>query len=400
MLGPSPRLTHDPPATADVVIVGGGVAGLATAYFATRAGLSAVVVERRPAIASLSTSAATGGFRAQFDNPHEMRLVRESLEFYGHFARETGLDGWDLGVMPQGYLFCAFEAATAEKQRALVERQRQWGLTDVELLGSRDVRSRWPWLSERVLQARYRAADGWLDPKRLATGYAAASQAPCVTDTEVTQIQQHGGRITGLVTSRGTITAGAVVLAGGPFSGVLAATAGLDLPITPTRRCRLVMPEVPEVPADAPMTIDEESGAHWRPWRGGAHGMLTVPDVAAEAPLDVVPASDRFAFALLDPASPTALARLTPFWERVWQRQSQHWFIRAGQYDDTPDRRPLLGATTVPGLFLNTGHSGHGVMSSAGCARLVVEAIRGALAPELAPFRHDRAFEPRDPAAL
>ncbi len=397
---PLPRLTHELPPTADVAIVGGGIAGLATAFFAKRAGLSAVVLERRPALGSLSTSAATGGFRLQFDNPHEIATVRESLDFYQRFESETGLTGWDLGLTPQGYLLCAFEAATAARQRARVEAQRGWGVTDVELLDVRQVRSRWPWLSERVISATYRAGDGWLDPKRLAMGYAAASEAPCVVDTEVTGFLAQGARVTGLATTAGPVNAGAVVVAGGPFSGVLAQLAGIQLSISPTRRFRLVLPDVPEAPQDAPMTIDEDSGAHWRPWQGGAHGMWTQSDVPCEAPLDDVPQSDAFAFALLDPSSPTALARLSPFWARVWERHSQHWIIRSGQYDDTPDRRPLLGATSRPGLFLNTGHSGHGVMSSAACARITLDAIRGAASPADQAFGWDRAFMPTDPTAL
>ncbi len=396
----SPRLTHELPRTVDVAILGGGIAGLATAFFAHRAGLTSVVIERRTALASLSTSAATGGFRLQFDNPHEIATVRESLEFYQRFESETGLADWDLGWMPQGYLLCAFEAATEARQRRRVEAQRAWGVTDVELLDAREVRVRWPWLSERVISATYRAGDGWLDPKRLAIGYAAASGEPCVMGTEVHGFLESGQRITGLRTSRGDLSAGAIVLAAGPFSGTIAQLAGVALPISPTRRYRLILPDVPEAPADAPMTIDEESGAHWRPWRGGAHGMWTRPDVPSEAPLDDVPPSDAFAFALLDPASPAALARLSPFWAGVWRRQSLHWSIRAGQYDDTPDRRPLLGASSRAGLFVNTGHSGHGVMSSAACARITVDAIRGVLAHEANPFRFDRIFEPADPASL
>lgn len=144
MHDPSPRLTHQLPRTVDVAIVGGGIAGLATAFFAKRAGLSAVVIERRPALGSLSTSAATGGFRLQFDNPHEIATVRESLDFYQRFETETGLAGWDLGLTPQGYLFCAFEAATAERQRVRVAAQRAWGVTDVELLEARELGARWP----------------------------------------------------------------------------------------------------------------------------------------------------------------------------------------------------------------------------------------------------------------
>jgi choline dehydrogenase-like flavoprotein len=76
---PEPSVTYldAPPPTADVVIVGGGIVGCATAFFAMRAGLHVVVLERRPALSTLTTPASTGAFRLQFDNPAEIALVRE-----------------------------------------------------------------------------------------------------------------------------------------------------------------------------------------------------------------------------------------------------------------------------------------------------------------------------------
>ena len=118
-----PECSHELPPSADLVIVGGGVIGAATAYFAARAGLRAVVLERRPALGSLSTSAATGAFRAQFDNVDEMALVLEGIAFHLRFAQETGLEGWDLGMRTQGYLWCARRPETVVRQRELVERQ-------------------------------------------------------------------------------------------------------------------------------------------------------------------------------------------------------------------------------------------------------------------------------------
>jgi sarcosine oxidase subunit beta len=97
-----------------------------------------------------------------------------------------------------------------------------------------------------------------------------------------------------------------------------------------------------------------------------------------------------FAFSVLDPSTPTALARIAPFWRDVWDRGSDHWLLQAGQYTMTPDRRPLIGGTLVHGLFVNTGYSGHGVMASPAASRLVVAAITGAAEPN--PFRPDRAF--------
>jgi sarcosine oxidase subunit beta len=78
--------SSEPPRTADLVVVGGGVVGTATAFFAARAGLETVLLEKRPALGTLSTSAATGAFRLQFDNREELELVRESVTFFRHFA--------------------------------------------------------------------------------------------------------------------------------------------------------------------------------------------------------------------------------------------------------------------------------------------------------------------------
>src|SRR5918996_4259226 len=131
---PTVRFADAPPATADVVVIGGGVIGCATAFFAARAGLSVVVLERHAALATLTTPVSTGAFRLQFDNPEEIATVREGVELFGRFAERTGLDGWDLGLRHAGYLFCSLTDATLARSRRLVERQRGWGLTDVELL--------------------------------------------------------------------------------------------------------------------------------------------------------------------------------------------------------------------------------------------------------------------------
>jgi len=69
---------------------------------------------------------------------------------------------------------------------------------------------------------------------------------------------------------------------------------------------------------------------------------------------------------------------------------------RAGQYTYTPDRRPLLGPTEIPGLAVNTGYSGHGIMGSIGGSRRALDAIYGRLKPADNPFRPDRPMQSRD----
>ena len=144
------------------------------------------------------------------------------------------------------------------------------------------------------------------------------------------------------------------------------------------------------MPADGPMTIDEETGAHWRPASGrGAWLLHTDPATEPSEPTMDVPTDHRFAFRLMDPASPVSVARVVPFWREVWERGSRHWMLQAGQYTVTPDHRPLIGATEVEGLYVNTGYSGHGIMLSPAGGRLLVEAVTsgGSAANAFAPGR-------------
>jgi glycine/D-amino acid oxidase-like deaminating enzyme len=111
-----------------------------------------------------------------------------------------------------------------------------------------------------------------------------------------------------------------------------------------------------------------------------------------------VPIDHDWAFGLLDPRSDHALARIAPFWSEAWAdgASSAHWFLQAGQYEYTPDRRPYIGAVGPDGLFMNGGYSGHGIMAGAGGSRLAVDLITGTADTEANPFRPDRAFDARE----
>jgi sarcosine oxidase, subunit beta len=397
------RTTDVPPPTADLVVVGAGVVGCATAFRAARAGYRTVVLDARPRPATLTTPAATGAYRLQFDNAEELALVREGVELYEDFAGRAGLPGYDLGLRRNGYLFCSRSDETTARQRELVAQQHGFGLADVELLDGDEVRRRFPHVGEDVRSARFRAGDGFIDPVRLAWGYAfAASGGPGVDrpsesgeatfalGQRVTGLRVVGGRIVAVQTHDGAVAAPIVVLATGPFLGRTAALAGVDVPIAPTRRQKVVLADVPEVPRDAPMTIDEETGAHWRPALAGAFVLLTEANTPAGDPVWSVPTSADFAFRLLDPASSDSVALVSPFWANVWDRGA-NWVIHAGQYEYTPDHRPFVGPTPVDGLWLNGGWSGHGVMGSGGGSRLLLDAISGRFSGPAWGLRADRA---------
>ena len=386
----------EPPGSAGLVIVGGGVVGAATAFYAAQMGLHPLVLERRAALSTLTTPASTGAFRLQFDNREELELVRESVALFLSFNNVTGQGNYDLAVRQQGYLWLTTDERRAGRQRTLVVQQHSWGLDDVELLDGDEVRSRWPYVRDEVLQARWRAEDGFLDPKALTLGLVAGSRAPVCTGCEVTGFRTSNGRLIGVETNRGAVACEAAVIAAGPFSGVVGALAGLRLPLTTVARHKVVMPEVPEVPPGAPMTIDDDTGAHWRPALRGAYLLYTDPTTPPSPPVEDVTPDHRFAQGLLDPASPVSVARVSDFWERVWARGAAHWFMQSGHYTMTPDHRPLLGPSDLPGLYLNTGYSGHGIMGGPAGSRRFIDVLIGRTLPEDNAFRPDRTFSPRD----
>lgn len=384
------------PAAAEVVIIGGGVVGAATAFHASQAGLNPLLLERRPALGTLTTSAATGAFRLQFGNREEMELVRESVDIFLNFAGVTGQTRYSPRLRQQGYLWCTTAPERAGWQRQLVHKQHSWGQKDIEFLDGDEVRSRFPHVSGEVVAARFRAGDGFLDPKEVALGFAAASGATVVTGCGVTGLRVAGGRLTGVETTKGRVGAEHAVIAAGPFSGEISSLAGVELPVQAVRRQKVILPEVPEVPPQAPMTIDDDTGAHWRPALRGAYLLRADPDIPPEPPAEDVAPEHGFALRLLDPESPVSVARITPFWREVWGRGSATWLVQAGQYTVTPDHRPLLGPTFVEGLYVNAGYSGHGVMASAAGSRVVVDTLIGKLNKEQNPFRPDREFRERE----
>jgi sarcosine oxidase subunit beta len=394
------RYASEPPRTADLVVVGGGIVGASTVFHASRAGLNAVLVETRPALCTLTTPVSAGAFRLQFDNEEELSVVRESVDLFLDFEERTGQSVYRPGVRQQGYLWLATTEDTAAGQRDLVARMASWGLSDVEVLDGEETRARFPFVGPNVVQSRFRAGDGFVDTKQLAFGLAEGSGATVVTDCRATGFVTAGERVIGVRTTRGDVSANAVVVAGGPLSAGLVATVEVKLPVAAVRRHKLWMPGLAVVPREAPMTIDEETAAHWRPAFGGAWVLFTDPSTPPSEPTDAVPPDPGFAFEVLDPRSPASVARVVPFWREVWEHGAHHWVVQAGQYTVTPDHRPLIGPTGVDGLFVNTGYSGHGIMMSPAASRIVVEAVTGTFDEAANPFAVDRTFADGEPPTL
>lgn len=384
--------------TSDVIIIGGGVVGAASAFFCTQAGLTVSLLEKREALGLLTTSASLAAFRAQFEEAENIAMMRESIAFFENIRARTGLDDADIGLVQQGYLFCTTNPDAVPRMRQRVEFQHEQGLADVEMWDGDETRKHFPFISPDVVGATFRARDGWLSPNDLTNVYARAATrdgAQIFYETMVTGLDLDGERVRGVETNRGAYHAPVVILAAGPYVKSFAARYEWDLPIQLIRRQHAAVKKSALIPHHAPMTIDADTGAHWRPEGRGAILAMNTEEAPGE-PSDRIRADWEFPALVLD-----AVTRISPFWEKVVETTSQdNLDARAGQYDMTPDAKPIIDAyPQIPGLFVHCGYSGHGVMGSATGARMLADLITGKLKPAEHAFGMAR-FEAMDMGAL
>lgn len=377
--------------TFDLVIIGGGILGSAAAFFAARAGLKTALVEHRASLAAHTTSKAVSCFRKQWDEPDFLYLMKNSIAVYENFGDVTGLGAFDIGMHQQGWLFASATAEGANRLQSWWNGQRALGVDDSEYLDGAGARKRFPFLSESVTGATFRARDGWISPYEAASGFIRAAEVSgkgnLFLETRATRIALDSAAVAGVETTRGAFSAPRVAVCAGPHSAQLGGTCGVNLPITLVRRQRAFV-VTRAAPASAPMVADDDTGAYWRPETGGAF-LGWAQDEPAQPPLDeVVPDAD-FAAVALD-----ACARLTPFWNEVAEKlRKSDVSVAAGQYSITPDSKPLIGESTVGGLYFLTGDNGFGVESAPQAARHLVRLITGELSPQQNPFRLDRPMQ-------
>jgi sarcosine oxidase subunit beta len=191
--------------------------------------------------------------------------------------------------------------------------------------------------------------------------------------TTVTAIETTAGRVTGVMTDRGRIATDAVALAAGPFSKTISPE---PLPVVLWRRHRVIVAPDARIPQDGPMTIDANTGAHWRPYQGGA--LIAWAQAETDSPpVWPVPADSGFPNLVLKDRQ--GIGRIAPFWNEIaCDLASERISLIAGQYTVTPDHKPLIGpANETAGLWLNTGYSGHGIMGSPSGGRRLADLIAG-----------------------
>jgi sarcosine oxidase subunit beta len=377
------------PATADVVVIGGGIVGVATAFWCSRAGLETVLVEMRDGLSTLTTPQSIECFRAQFTEPAMSALAQESIGIYERMAEVIGIPGYDISLRHAGYLFVTDEPGMVDQLKAAVETHHRLGVTDSEFLTGNELHRRFPYLAESAVAATFRQRDGSLSSHEATQGFAKGSEADFLLRTRATGILRDGEGVCGVVTDRGTIATRTVVNAAGPFAGVVGRMAGLELPLEPVRRQKAFIAPKPEIPQDAPLSIDLVQDVYWRPETGGAYIAWVDPDEPVSGPMEEVPTDRYYAAVVLD-----KLVRLFPFWEEVAEHlKKEDVKPSAGQYVYTPDEQPLIGPVPeVPGLTLNCGYWA-GVMLAPAAGKWVADLITGQMDPAENPLRPTRYEE-------
>jgi glycine/D-amino acid oxidase-like deaminating enzyme len=369
------------PRQADAVVVGAGLVGLFSAHYLQRAGhRNVVVVERRNAVASLTSAHSAEGFRLEWDALENIEMVRNSVEVFDNFAEVVGVSDFKLDVRKNGYLFLSGAAGPSYRTAGLKERVERWrglGLNDVEYLTGDEVRKRFPFAGENVIEGHYREGDGFVAADQLARGLVLGGRFGVHLGTAVEAITTEAGRVTGVHTAGGHIVSTAtVIVAAGAFSHKLAATAGPELGLE-SRRRHGITAFLPTgvVHQHWPMVVDADLGLYWRPrpegiFVGWEHALPW--DEEPIEPMDPVPAD----MAYLDQVRIHG-TRLTSFWKEL-RFENLHW--HAGQYVNAKpyDGRPVIGQhPQVPGLWINTAYEGRGVMAGPGGAQLLAALVAG-----------------------
>lgn len=254
---------------ADVVVIGSGGLGAATAYYLSkRGGLSIALVDKHE-IGSQTSPRAAGMVSCVRKGDLMITLIKDACRKIESFTEETGQP---LDWVPSGSLKIARREQDAEVIKSDFERGRRMGL-DVELISPDQASHLNPFLKPKGVVGAMRIGDDrYFDPAQVAVGFARAAAAKGATllpNTNVQAVNISGGRVTGVTTSNGEIQSAVVVDAAGAWTRQLSEASGIRVPLVPTRQQLIVTEPLDGARADLPMVRVMDAAVYTRPCQGG-----------------------------------------------------------------------------------------------------------------------------------
>ena len=348
---------------AGIVIIGAGVIGTSIAYhLAKRGAANEVIVLDQDRIASGTTSAAGGGIRSQFSTEVNIRFSLESVAFWRRFEEELGLP---VDYREEGYLLLATTPEEREQFKRNVALQNSLGVPTRFVEPAEAARLAPGLFVDDLSGAAYNASDGRGGPNEAAQAFARRARDQGVRIREgvaVTGIDVSSDRVRGVRTASGTIATETVIVAAGPWSRVVGALAGVDVPVHPYRRT-IFLSEPFAMPRPFPIVLDIHAG--WSLVREG-------DGVHISGQTDRHESFDRTVdWGHLATSAEHAVHRYPPLREARFGKRGY-----AGTYDTTPDNHAIVGeAPNVAGLYLCCGFSGHGFQHSPAAGRVTADLV-------------------------
>lgn len=415
------------PESADVVVIGGGIIGVFAAYYLVRRGLKVVLVEKG-LIGAEQSSRNWGWCRQQNRDARELPIATKSLDLWDQFAADTGQD---TGFRRCGLLYLSDNEDELAGWARWRDFARTVGVT-THMLSSAEATERGKATGKHWEGGAFSPSDGTADPSKAAPTVARAfikAGGTVLQNCAARGIETSGGRLSAVVTEKGTIRTKFAVLAGGAWASSFCNNLGVRFPQASVRSSILsVEPGIEGLP-DAVHTAEvsgtrRSNGSYTlaisgrarvdvtaqqlrfarffvpmfaRRWRslapGGLEGWRSGHESLSRWRLDEPTRMERMR--ILDPAVDESTIseilrrarQLLPALAKA--KIASKW---AGYIDSTPDGVPAIGEVpSISGFILAAGFSGHGFGIGPGAGHLIADLITGrAPLVDPVPYRPER----------
>lgn len=362
------------PSEADIVIIGGGIAGASVAYHLTKLGRKDVVLLEQNQLGGGTTWHAAGMVGRLRTTNTMTRINMASAELYAGLEKETGHSvGWkQVGSVIVG-----------KSKDRMIQLERTCAMAELmgveaHIVSADEAQQRWPLMrKDDLLGAAWLPHDGKVIPKEVPVALAKGAQnhgAKVIEGVRVLNLEHTAGRVTGVTTNQGSIKAELVVLTGGMWSRELALRGGVNLPLYPVEHHYIVTEPIEGAFDELPLGRDPDLCIYFR---GEGNGIMLGAFQKFTKPWLVDKIPDDFAFKLLAPdwekyEEPLAAGR----WRiPALEKCSFEKFVN-GPESFTPDNNWLMGETPeLRNLFVMTGFNSIGIASSGGAGKYLAEWI-------------------------